>query len=140
MGATAAGGVVAGGGGDDEVLVRRHLLQAVEDAAVGGDDDVALRQITGGVDNLSGGADDIRQIQHGGGGFGMGQNRGFGIHPAHILQAAKLELLVDDAGGIPQHHIGACQPAQIAAEMPVGSPEYLLPLSAEVLNQFHRDA
>lgn len=104
--ATAAGGAVAGGGGLDEILFRAQLLHLVEDAAIGGDDEGLVRQGLRGLDQLAGRAHGIGQRDHAFRRFGVDQDGGVRVERLHVFQLLGLELLVDDAGAVPEQHVG----------------------------------
>src|SRR5690606_32479103 len=136
----AAGGALAGGGGDDQFLVRRRLLHLVENALVGGDDDAFVGQVAGGGDELGGGAHGIGHLHHVARGFGVHQDGGVGVEGLQLLEAAELELLVDDTAAVPQQHIGAGLLLHIAAQVLVGGPEDLLPPAIQVVDDIEGDA
>jgi hypothetical protein len=68
------------------------------------------------------------------------QHRGVRVQPAHPVQREALELLVHDAGAVPEQHVGAGHALHIAAQMLVRRPEDLLALCVQVLDDGQRDA
>ena len=130
---------MAGGGGGDELLVRRLLLHLVQDAEVGGDDEAVLGALDGGLQQLAGGADDIGQRDHAGRGFGVDQCRCTGVLALEVGQFLGLEFVVDDAGALPQQHVGAGLAADVVAQMAIGAPDQLLALLAQVADDLQGD-
>src|SRR5690606_10416510 len=126
VGATAAGGTAAGGRRLDELLVGAQLLHLVEDAAVGGDDEHLVGQRLGGLDQLTGGAYRVGQLDDRLGGFRMNQHGGFRIQGLHVGKLLGLELLVDDAGAVPEQHVRAGLALDVTTQVLVRGPDQLL--------------
>ena len=68
----------------------------------------------------------------------MHENRRLGIQRLHILQLFGLELFVNDARAIPEQHVRTGFTLHIATEMLVRSPDDLLAVVHEALDDFQR--
>ena len=67
----------------------------------------------------------------------MRQHAGLGVLLAQQLELQAFELVVDDAGAVPQQHVGAGLLLDVAAQMPVGCPQDLLPQRSQVAHDGH---
>ena len=140
MRAAAAGGAVAGGRRLDEDLVRAQLLHLVEDAAVGGDDEGPVRQGLRRLDQLAGRTHRIGQFDHRLRRLRVHQDGGLRIERLHILQLLGLELFVDDAGTVPQQHVGTGLALDVAPQVLIRRPENLLAVVHQALDDLQRAA
>ena len=136
--AALAGGTVAGGRRLDQRLSRRQLLHAVEHSLVGGDDVFACLAVDHRLQQLRRRAHHIGLTHHRLGRLGVHQNHRVGVVLAQQLQLESLELVVHDAGGIPQQHVGAGGLLDVAAQMLVRCPQDLLALGVQVRDDGRR--
>ena len=140
VGATAAHGAVAGRRRLDEALARRRLAQLVEDAPVGGDDEGVVGKFLRRLDDLAGGAHPVGDVDHRGGGLWMHQHAGIRIDPLDVFEPLELELLVDDAGAVPEQHVGAGPGPYVGTEVLVRRPEDLLAPGGQMLDDLQSHA
>jgi hypothetical protein len=78
------------------------------------------------LEDGAGGAHGIGQRHHVGGRLGVHQHLGLGMLFFQRLQLEGLELVVHDAGAVPEHHVGAGFALDVAAQVAVGRPQDLL--------------
>ncbi len=132
MRAALAGRTLAGGGGLDEVDAGQALPHLVDDAAVGRDDVLPGAEAFRGLDHAGGGAHRVGHRDHARRRLRVHEHQGVRVRELHLFQLLRLELLVHDAGGVPQQHVRARHVADVVAEMLVGCEEDLLSLRVQV--------
>ena len=123
MRATAARRTVTRSRGLDKYLVRAQLLHLVENAAIGGHNKGLVRQVLRRSNQLTGRAHGIGQIDHRLRRLRVHQNRCIRVQRLHVFQLLGLELFVNDAGTVPQQHVGTGLALDITTQMLVWPPD-----------------
>ncbi len=134
MGAATAGGTIATGRRLDHLLVRTSLLHLVEDAAIGRHYQLLLGQLFGRLDQLTGGAHRIGQLDDGSRRLRVHQHGRIRVLLLELAQGLGLEFVMDDAVALPAQHLGPRLLLDIGTEVPVRAPDDLVALAVEVFD------
>ena len=130
---------VAGGRRLDQRLARCELAHPVHQAVVGGDDVNACRAIDHGLQQAPSSSQRRRPVRP----RSCGDSGCTSTHRVRVLAFQQfefdaLELVVHDAGAVPQQHVRAGVLLDVAAEVAVGRPEHPLALRLQVAHDGQR--
>ncbi|MCY1438392.1 hypothetical protein D9M71_545880 [compost metagenome] len=137
---TAARRAVTRRWGFDKDLVRAQLLHLVENAAVGRNDQRLVRQALCRRDQLTGGAHGVRQFDHRGRRLRVHQNRRIRVQRLHVFKLLGLELFVNDAGTVPQQHVGTGLALDVGPQVLVRAPDDGLAVVHQAFDDLQRTA
>ncbi|KPY73818.1 Uncharacterized protein ALO45_05526 [Pseudomonas syringae pv. syringae] len=137
---TPARRAVAGRRRLDEDLVRAQLLHLVEDASVSGHDERLVGQALRCGNHLAGGADHVSQLDDCFRRLRVNQNRRLGVQGFHVFELLGFELFVDDAGTVPQQHIGTGFTLNVTTQVLIWRPDDFLTVVHQALDDLQRAA
>ncbi len=111
----------------------------MQNAVVGGDDEFVGVQALGGGDQLRGGADYVGLRYHRFGRFRVHQDLGIRVLLTQQFQFDAFELVMHQAGALPQQHVGASLLLYIAAQMLIGRPQDFFALGMQMRHDVEPD-